>query len=114
MPKYGPERGLAQADRGPLSQPPQGVAQADRRGGLAFALRRGRHGGDQDQVAVRAAGPPLQFVDRDLGDVVPVRQDALGVQAQFGGHFVDPPRRDAVVDRAGSVMRGSWLGWGWE
>ena len=49
----GPQRRLAQADRGLLADAVQAVAQADAGGGLAFAGRRGRDGRDQHQLAGR-------------------------------------------------------------
>ena len=49
----GPERRLAQADRGALADAVQRVAEADRRRGLPLAGRRRVDGGDEDQLAVR-------------------------------------------------------------
>jgi len=74
----------------------RGAAQADGRGRLALALRGGRHGGDEDQLAVGLITPGFQFGDGDFGDVMAVRQDGLEVQAQFAGHFVNAPGREAV------------------
>ena len=82
-----------------LPKLPQRVGQADGGGGLAFALGRRGHGGDEHQVTVGLALAGGQFVDRDLGDVMPVRENALRVQLQFLRDLLNPARRQPIIDR---------------
>ncbi len=86
----GTEAGFAQTDRRPLADAIERVAEADRRGGLAFAGRGRVDGGDQDQLAVLLGGE--LFGDKfqaDLGLVVPVGLDVRGRDVQAVGDGLD-------------------------
>ena len=74
--EIGPQRRFPDAEDGPLAQVPQGVGQADRGGGLADPLGRGGHGADEHQVTVGLALAGGQLINRDLGDEMPVRENA--------------------------------------
>ncbi len=52
----GAEGGLAQRQARRAPQPREPLGEADARGGLALARRRGGDGGDQDQVALPRPG----------------------------------------------------------
>jgi hypothetical protein len=89
MPKQGPIDG-PQADRGPLADAVQAVAQADAGGGLAFAGGRGRDRRDQHQLTGRRLLHPLVETQRDLGLVLAVVLQVLLVDAELGGDLLDP------------------------
>ena len=84
-----PERGLADAGDGLLADAVQPVAEADRRGRLAFAGRRRVDGGDQDQLAVLAAALRGDELGRDLRLVVAVGQKVLVGDAELGADLHD-------------------------
>ena len=83
------ERSLADADDGLLADAVQPVAEADRRGRLAFAGRRRVDGGDQDQLAVLAAALRGDELGRDLRLVVAVGQKVLCRDAELGADLHD-------------------------
>ena len=85
----GPERWLAQADRGALADAVQCVAEADGRGRLPLACRRRVDGGDEDQLAVGAVGERFDEVRRYLGLVVAVGLEALRRDAQLRADLKD-------------------------
>ena len=82
-PEDGPQRGLPQGQGRPLPQAPEGVHEADGRGGFAFPRRRGGDGRDEDQLALGLRGLP-----QDLGHVGAVEVKPVPVQAELGGHFL--------------------------
>ena len=73
----GAEARLAHADERLLADVIERIAEADGGGGLALAGRRGRDGGDQDQLAVGPACERGDIVERDLRLVVAVGQDIV-------------------------------------
>jgi hypothetical protein len=87
--EIGAERRLAQTEHGFFAEAAERVREADGGGGLAFALRRGRHGRDENQMTIRLILSRLQFGDGNFGDVMAMRKDAFGVEAQFSGYFRD-------------------------
>src|SRR5277367_5645472 len=66
-----------------------GLAQADRRGGLPFSERRGRDGGDHDVLAVRDIAQPVADREAHLGLALAVEFQLLGSDADFGGNAFD-------------------------
>ena len=85
----GPQRRLAEADRGPLADAVEPVGQADAGGGFAFAGRGGRDGRHQDQLPRRPVGQPAVKVQGDLGLVLAVMHQVVAADTQLGGHLVD-------------------------
>ena len=81
-----PERWLADADGRFLADPVQPVAQADRRGRLAFSGRRRVDRCDQNQPAFGSVGQTPGKRGGDFGLVVPVGQEMLLLDAQPGRH----------------------------
>ncbi len=93
------EARLADADDGFLADVVQRIAQAHRGGGLALAGRGRGDGGDEDQLAVGAAGERGDIVERDLRLVVAVRDKVLGRNVQLvGRHFEDRPHHSGLAD----------------
>ena len=60
----------------------QRIRQAHGRRGLAFARRRRRDGGDEDQLAVRPALQRLDIFHRQLGLVVAIGLEIFGFDAK--------------------------------
>ena len=87
--EHRPQRRLAQRDHAVFAQPPQGVRQADRGGGLALARGRGVDGGHQYQLAVRRRGPVAQERELHLGLVAAVVLQILAADAGAPGDGVD-------------------------
>ena len=77
------ERGLAQAQHRLLADVVERVGQSDRRGGLAFAGRRRRDGGDEDELAVGFALQRFDVVHRHLGLVVAIGFEVLRRNAEL-------------------------------
>ena len=87
----GSEGGFAQADHRPRAPRVKGIAEADRRGGLALARRGRGDAGDEHELALRRLRALLgQEVERDLRLV-----RAVGLQRPFG----DPGARGDLRDR---------------
>jgi hypothetical protein len=78
---------------------PQGVGESNRGGGLADPFGRGGHGADEHQVAVGLALAGGQLINRDLGDEMPVGENALRVQLQLFRDLLNPARRQPIIDR---------------
>ena len=91
------ERRLAHADHGLLADGVQRVAEADGGRRLAFARGRRRNRGDENQLAVR---PRLHSGDQrvgQLGLVVAIRLEVVGVDAEaFLGELHDFAELDAA------------------
>src|SRR5690606_29730129 len=93
--EYRPERRLAQADHRLLADVIQRIAEADGRGGLAFARRRRADGRNEDELAVLLPLEALEVVERHLGLVV-----AIGLQMLVGNaKLLARYRRDALQPR---------------
>ncbi len=77
-----PERWLSHADHGLLADRVQRIAEADGRRGLAFA--RGCRGdrGDEDELAVLTRLQTLDQPRRQLGFVVTIRLEIVGIDAE--------------------------------
>ncbi len=88
----GSQAGLAQADRGFLANAAQGIAKADRGGGLAFACRSRGNRGHQDKLPVFAFALGAQEVVIDLGLVRTVLEQGFRGDAQFFADFADQLR----------------------
>src|SRR6187549_1802460 len=78
----GPERRLAHADHGLLADSVQRVAEADGGRRLAFARGRRRNRGDEDQLAVFVLLYASDQCVGQLGLVVAVRLEVVGVDAE--------------------------------
>ena len=85
-----PERRLAQRQADALPDPGEPLGEADAGGGLALPGVGGGDGGDQHQLARRAAA--LQGVEGDLGLVGAVEGDVLGPDAELRRHVDDGSR----------------------
>ena len=86
-PEGGPERGFAEGQADLFADLRQPLGEADGRGGLAFARRRGRDRGDQDQLA--PPGARLQGFQPDLGLVVAVGDEVFPGDSQVFRDFGD-------------------------
>ena len=78
---------LAQAEHGVLAHLAEGVLEADGRGGLALAGRRGVDCGDENELALH--GHVREGVDVDLRLVVAIELELLGTQASPLGDLGD-------------------------
>src|SRR4029078_8561652 len=77
----------------------QRIAEPDGGGGLAFAGRRGRDGGDEDQLAVGEIGERSDVVERDVPLVVAVRQDEFRRNVELlRRHLDDRPHFGGLRD----------------
>ena len=86
------ERRLAQAQHRLLADVIERVGEADRGGGLAFARRRRRNRGDQNELAVLLVLERLHVFHRHLGLVMAVRVEILRGDAElFLGDVEDLP-----------------------
>jgi hypothetical protein len=85
--EHGAERGLAQAQRHAGADAPQPLGEADADGGLALAGGRGGDGGHEHQAAAGRGGVAIDRVD--LGLAAAEGGEALGVEAEVGGHLED-------------------------
>ena len=81
--EIGSERGFADADHGLLADTIQAVAEANRRGGLAFACRCRVDGGDEDQLASLVLAGVCDEFGRDLRLVVAVGEEMLCRDAEL-------------------------------
>ena len=70
-------------------EPGHRLAEADRRGGLAFAGRGGVDGGDEDQLAVGAPGELFRQPVREFCLILAVELKAVGIDAEAGRHLGD-------------------------
>ena len=87
--EIGAERGFADADHGLLADAVEPVAEADRRGGLAFAGRRRVDGGDQDQLAGLVLARRGDEFGRHLRLVMAIGQQMLGRDAELAADLLD-------------------------
>jgi hypothetical protein len=95
----GPERRLAQAADRLLADVVERIGQAHGGRRLAFARRRRRDRGDEDQLAVLLAGQRLNVVHRHLGLEVAVRIEVFGRDAELLlGDFDDRPLLGGLRD----------------
>ena len=95
----GAEARLAHADDRLLADMIERIAKTDGGGGLAFAGRRGRDGGDEDQLAVGPAGERGDIVERDLRLVVAVWQDKFRRNVELlGSDLNDRPHFGGLRD----------------
>ena len=85
--EHGAQGGLTQADDGLLAHLVQSVGQTHGSGGLALASGGGADGGHQHQLGL--AGQVLQGVDVDLGLVVAIVLQLLGLDAHLGGNLLN-------------------------
>ena len=85
--EHGAQRGLAQADDGVLAELVERVSQTNGSGGLTLAGGGGADGGNENQLGL--AGQVLQGVDVDLGLVVAVVLELLGLDANLSSNFLD-------------------------
>ena len=85
--EHGAQRRLTQAQHGLLTQPAQGIGQANRSGGLAFTGRCGVDGSNEDQLAL--AGQILQGVDVQLALGAAVGLQSLFADAHLGSDVTD-------------------------
>ena len=85
----GTEARLTQADERLLADPVQRVAETYRRGRLAFAGRRWRHRGHEDELAVFPLAVFGQVTRADLGLVVAVGNKRISGYAQLAGDVLD-------------------------
>ena len=83
----GAHGGLPDGDRRLLADMAERHAEADRRGGLALAERRGGDGGDDDVLGLRAVLEFLDGLEVDLRDVLAVLLDEPGRDADVLGDF---------------------------
>ena len=90
------EGGLAQAQHRVLAEPAQGVLQADGRGRLALARRRGVDGRHEDELALHGLIP--EGVDVHLRLVVSVELELLRAEAGLPGHLGDVEHRCLLRD----------------
>ena len=84
-----PEGGLAQADHRVLADAAQAIAEADRRGRLAFAGWCRTDGGHEDEVRAGPLGERVEPGIGHLGLVVAVGFQGLLRDAEGGGHLGD-------------------------
>ena len=85
----GAQRRLAQADQGVLADGVKTIAQANRGGGFAFASRRGRDGGHQDQLAIFPVLQTIDVVEGKLSFIRAVLEDLIRRNVHFRGDFGD-------------------------
>lgn len=72
-----------------VAEPGESVGETDDRGGLAFALGRGRHRRDEAQATARLIMAGVELINRHFGEVVAVAKNAIGIQTQFLGDSRD-------------------------
>ena len=101
------EGGLPQADHCAFTDPAEGVAETDRRRGLALAGGCRRHRGDQHELALRPVLERREVIQRDLRLVPAVRLDARLRDADATGDLDDRPhvRRLRDLDAARAHRR---------
>ena len=87
--KVGAKGRLADAERGLLAQAVDGVGEADGDSGLAFAAAGRRDRCDEEKLAVRLVDAVLEDGERQLGDVLAVKVDAIGIESERAGDFAD-------------------------
>ena len=93
----GPERRLAQAQHRLLADVVERVGEADRRGGLAFARRRWRDRGHQDQLAAFLVLERFHVIHRHFGLVVAIGLEVFGGDAELLlGDLYDRPLLGAL------------------
>ncbi len=106
------ERRFAQADQRRVTDPVQGITEADGGGGFTLASRGGRDRGDQDKLAGRVVPPPRDRLERDLGLVPPVGFDLVPAKSQPGRDPVDRLQRRLLRDLdVGRHLVGFGHGW---
>ena len=88
--KHGAQGGLSQAERGGFANGPEGVREADGRGGLALAGGSGVDGGHEDELAL--GGLVLEGVDVDLRLVVAVGNQLILGEPDLLGDLGDGER----------------------
>ena len=93
-----PQAGFAQADQCIPAKQVHGVAETDRRRGLALAGRRWRHGRHEDQLAVLALAIAGDEAGADLGLVMPVGDQFLSRDAEPVGNVLDRFERRRTGD----------------
>jgi len=79
--------GLADGDGGLLADVAEALAEADGRGGLALAERRGGDGRDDDVARLRAVAHGLDGVELDLGGAVAIGLEVFARDAGGVGDF---------------------------
>jgi hypothetical protein len=90
---------LPEADHRFLADVVEGVAQSDRRCGLAFASGCWGHRGDENQLAVLAVLERIKVFERDLGLGVAIRLQVLLRDSELlERHFVDALHRRGLGD----------------
>ena len=110
-PEHGAERGLAQAEHGPASDPGEPLRESDRDGRLAFTARGRGDGADADELSLRGAGEPVEHGKLDLRLRAPVRLELVGIEPQLGGDLGDRAQHGRLGDletrlrRRGAVHR---------
>ena len=100
-----PERGLAQAEQRPLADRAHALRERDRRRRLALAGLGRRDRRDADDLAVGAAGEPLEHAQIDLGLVLAVLLDLVVQQACLGGDLGDGPKDGFLGDLETALQR---------
>ena len=94
--KHGAQRRLTQAEHGALADLAQCIMQANRRGGLALASRRGVDGRHEDKLCLH--GLILVGMDVDLGLVVTIGLARRPVDTSLLGYFLDRQHRCFLCD----------------
>ena len=102
-PEDGPERRLADADRGAMADPIEPLDQANVGGRLALAERRRRDCRDDHVLAVLARRGRLGFqapdaLQADFRLIRPIQLDFVVSEAEFAGEVHDRPRGDRAGD----------------
>jgi hypothetical protein len=89
MPKFGPERGFANADHGLLANGVEAVAETNRGGGLAFTGRRRVDRRHQDQVAILVGLDRFDEVCRDLCLGMTIRNEIAFLDTNLCSDLLD-------------------------
>ncbi len=96
--EVGAKGGFADGQGGLLAEAGEGVGQSDGDGGLALAAPGGGDGGDENKASIGLRRFLLKDGERELGDVLAVEVDDVGIESQLLGDLGYRPLFYALFD----------------